>query len=179
MKTLKKIALISVMFVAIPLVVALFVKKEYTVKREIEINKPSSEVFKYIKYQKNHDNFVTWSNMDPEMKKTYKGTDGTVGFISAWESDNKDVGVGEQEITAIKDGERIDFEMRFFEPFKAEDQGYMITEQVTPNVTKFIWGYDGKMNYPSNLLMLFMDFETLIGDEFEKSLLSLKIILEK
>jgi hypothetical protein len=36
--------------------------------------------------------------MDPDMKKTYRGTDGTVGFVSEWESNKKDVGTGEQEI---------------------------------------------------------------------------------
>jgi hypothetical protein len=39
--------------------------------------------------------------MDPNMKKTYTGTDAEVGFISAWESTDKNVGVGEQEIKKI------------------------------------------------------------------------------
>ena len=51
--------------------------------------------------------------MDPDMKKTYRGTDGTVGFVSAWDSEKDDVGKGEQEIIKITDGERIDYELRF------------------------------------------------------------------
>ena len=71
------------------------------------------EVFDYVKYLKNQDNFSKWASMDPDMQKTYRGTDVTVGFVSAWASDNPDVGVGEQEIKAITAGQRIDFELRF------------------------------------------------------------------
>ncbi len=41
---------------------------------------------------------------DPLMKKQFKGTDGTVGFLYAWDSQNNEVGKGEQEIERIKDG---------------------------------------------------------------------------
>ena len=36
--------------------------------------------------------------MDRNVKKSFKGTDGTVGFVAAWDSDNKKVGKGEQEV---------------------------------------------------------------------------------
>ena len=96
------------------------------------------------------------------MKKTYSGTDGTVGFVSAWESDNKDVGIGEQEIKKITEGERIDFELRFFEPFESTDPAYMTTESVSENQTKVKWGFNGHMDYPMNIMMLFIDFEKMI-----------------
>ena len=84
MKNLKKIFAVIAIIIAIPLVVALFVKKDYVVEREIIINKPKAEVFEYIKFLKNQDNYSKWNMMDPDMKKTYQGTYGTVGFISAW-----------------------------------------------------------------------------------------------
>src|SRR6478736_279635 len=99
MKILKKIAIVLVALIAILLIVALFVKKDFKVEREIVINKPKKEVFDYIRFIKNQDHYSKWAMMDPNMKKTYTGTDGTVGFISAWESENKNVGTGEQEIT--------------------------------------------------------------------------------
>ncbi len=49
------------------------------------------------------------------MKTEYRGTDGTVGFVSAWDSPVRDAGKGEQEITKIDDGKRIDYELRFYE----------------------------------------------------------------
>jgi hypothetical protein len=78
--------------IIIPLIVALFLKKNYEVQREILINKPKQQVFIYLKFLKNQNNFSKWASMDRNMEKTYKGTDGTVGFVSAWTSTNPDVG---------------------------------------------------------------------------------------
>lgn len=175
---LKKILFIILVLIAIPLVVALFLPKDYSVEREIIINKPKQEVFEYVKYLKNQDNYSKWASMDPNMKKTYSGTDGTVGFVSAWESENDDVGSGEQEIIKIQEGERIDFELRFKEPFESTSPAFMITESVTENKTKVTWGFSGHMNYPMNIMMLFMDFEKMIGDDLESGLSNLKSEME-
>ncbi len=179
MKILKKILIVIAIIIAIPLIIALFVEKNYAVEREITINKSKQEVFDYVKFLKNQDNFSKWATMDPNMKKTYRGTDGTVGFVSAWESDDENVGVGEQEIKKIAEGERIDFELRFIKPFEATEPAFMSTESVTENQTKVKWGFSGHMNYPMNIMMLFMDFEKMIGDDLQTGLSNLKTVLEK
>ncbi len=178
-KLFTKILMIIGLLALIPLIVAFFVDNEYTVVRIITINKPSIEVFEYVKLLKNQENYSKWANIDPSMKKTYQGTDGTVGFISRWESNNPDVGVGEQEIIKIYDGERIDYQLRFEEPFKSTSPVYISIEPIEENVTIVQWGFAGKMNYPMNLMMLFVDFEKMIGDDFQIGLDKLKKILEK
>ncbi len=178
MKALKIILLVIVILIAIPLLVALFVKKDYAVEREIVINKPKQEVFEYVKYLKNQNNYSVWASLDPNMKTSFTGTDGTVGFISAWESAQKNVGKGEQEIKKITDGERIDYELRFIKPMESTEQAYMITESVSGMQTKVKWGFSGRMKYPMNLMMLFMDFDKMIGGDFEKGLVNLKTIVE-
>ncbi|HLT86261.1 MAG TPA: SRPBCC family protein [Sphingobacterium sp.] len=179
MKIVKKILIVLAIIIAIPLIIALFVKKDYAVQREVTIDKPKQEVFDYIKYLKNQDNYSKWNKIDPEMKKSYKGTDGTVGFISRWESNKKEVGWGEQEIKKITEGERIDFELRFIKPFEATEPAYMTTEAVNENQTKVVWGFSGHMNYPMNLMLLFMDMEEMIGGDLETGLNDLKTILEQ
>ncbi|HEY4628905.1 MAG TPA: SRPBCC family protein [Flavobacterium sp.] len=176
---MKKILIALAILIAIPLIVALFVKKVYAVEREITINKPKQEVFDYVKLLKNQDHYSKWATMDPKMKKSYRGTDGTVGFVSTWESKVDSVGVGEQEIKKIVEGERIDFELRFIKPFEATEPAFMTTEAVSENQTKVKWGFSGHMNYPMNLMMLFMDFEKMIGDDLQTGLNNLKTVLEK
>ncbi|UIR54997.1 SRPBCC family protein [Sphingobacterium sp. SRCM116780] len=178
MKILKRILIGLLVLVAILLVTALFIKKDYAVKREITINKPNQEVFDYIKYLRNQDFFSKWAMMDPNMQKTYSGTDGTVGFISAWDSKLDSVGKGEQEILKIDNGKRIDFEIRFIKPFESKDKAYMITEPVSPTATKVSWGFDGHMNYPMNLMLLCMDFDKMLGGDLEVGLQRLKTNLE-
>lgn len=164
---------------ALLLIVAIFVRKEFHLSREITIAKPVKEVFGYLKMLKNQNNFSKWALVDPSMKKEYRGTDGTVGFISTWESPVKEVGKGEQEITAIREGERIDYRLRFQLPRKSEATAYMETKAASEGSTLVKWGFEGKMNYPFNLTLLFLDLDKLIGKDLEQGLTNLKPLLEK
>jgi hypothetical protein len=179
MSLTRKILIAIAGVIAILLIIAAFAPKNYAVQREITINKPKAEVFEYIKYLKNQGNFSKWAMMDPAMKKSYTGTDGTVGFISAWESENKEVGTGEQEIKSITEGERIDFELRFKVPFEATEAAYMTTEAISDTETKVQWGFNGHTPYPMNLMLLCMDFEGMIGGDLQTGLTNLKTVLEK
>jgi uncharacterized protein YndB with AHSA1/START domain len=179
MKFLKIAGIAIALLVAIPFILALFVPRDYSVVREVTIERPHQEVYEYTKLLKNQDQYSKWQLMDPEMQKEYRGTDGKVGFVSFWKSDNPEVGSGEQEILAIKDGERIDYALRFFEPFQSEDKAYMEFEKIDSNKTKVRWGFDGHMAYPMNAMLFVMDMEAMLGDDFEVGLRNLKEILEK
>jgi len=177
MKIIKRILIVLAGIVALLLIVALFIKKEYGVEKEIVINKPKQQVFDYVKLLKNQDNYSFWAMQDPAMKKSYNGTDGTVGFVSSWESEK--MGTGEQEIKKIAEGERLDFELRFLKPFQATDYAYMTTEPVSDNQTKVKWGFNGKMPYPMNLMLPIMNMEKMLGDQLQTGLDNLKSNLEK
>ena len=179
MKILKRILLAIGILVALLLVIALFVKKDYAVERSVSINKPKQEVFDYLKFLKNQDNFSVWMKLDPNTKKEYQGTDGTVGFISAWDSENKNVGKGVQEIKKITDGERIDSQIHFIKPFDGLAQAYMATQAEADTQTKVTWGFKSEMAYPMNLMLLFMDMDKILGKDLEEGLRNLKDIQEK
>ena len=179
MKIVKVILIGLVSLLALVLIVAIFLKKEYAVEREITINKPKAEVFEYVKLLKNQDNFSVWAMRDPNMKKEFKGTDGTVGFTSAWDSDMKHVGKGEQEIKKITEGERIDYELRFIKPFEATDNAYLSFASADSTQTQVKWGFDGKMKYPMNIMLVFMDMDKMLGSDLETGLQNLKAVLEK
>lgn len=164
--------------IAAILIAGLFIPKGMKATREIVINKPNAEVFNYIKQLKNQDNYSKWGSMDPNMKKEYKGTDATPGFVSAWEG-NKKVGQGEQEIISIEEGRKLNTELRFIKPFKSVAQSSMTTEAITENSTKVSWGFEGSMNYPMNAMKLFMNMEKAIGNDFSTGLSKLKTLLEK
>ncbi|WP_316632499.1 SRPBCC family protein [uncultured Flavobacterium sp.] len=175
----KRILIVLILIVSIVLIAAYFMPKEYTIQREITINKPVDSVFNYVRYLKNQNQFSVWANIDPKMKTTYKGTDGSVGSISAWESTVKDVGVGEQEITKITEGKRIDFALRFKKPMEDTAVGFMSTEAVAGNQTKVKWGINGVFPYPMNIMMPMMNMDKMIGKDLEKGLENLKVKLEE
>ena len=173
------IVIVLASIIVLLLLIGVFTKKDYSAGREVIINKPKSLVFDYLRVLKNQNKWSVWGSLDPNMKTRFTGTDGTEGFISAWESDVKNVGAGEQEILKIVDGERLDYEMRFLKPFKSTSWAFITTTALNENQTKVHWGFNGKMNYPSNLMLVFMNMEKMIGNDFEKGLLNLKAILEK
>ena len=158
------------------LIIALFTKKGYKTYREIIINAPRQKVFDYIKQIKNQDNFNKWIMVDPDMKRVFKGTDGTVGFIYAWNG-NKEAGEGEQEIKAITEGKNIEMEIRFVRPFAGVAHANMTTESLSDNQTKVSWTTASEMKYPLNIMLPLI--VKMLEKDMNTSLTTLKKILEK
>ena len=158
------------------LLIALVIPKELKASREVIINRPVSEVYDYIKYLKNQSNYSKWASMDPAMKNEYRGTDATPGFVHHW-SGNKKVGEGEQEITALEEGKAIHSDLRFIRPFKSFAKVTMRTEAAEGG-TRVTWGFDSKMNYPMNIMKLFMNMDNAVGNDFAIGLNNLKKVLE-
>ena len=178
MNTLITIGVVIVSLIALVLLIALFVKQRYSLYREITINRSKEQVFQFIKYLKNQDHYAVWNQMDPAMKRAFTGTDGTVGFKSAWDSQNKKVGKGEQEIKKITENERLDTALHFIKPFEGLADSWMTTTG-TGNGTTVQWGLSSKMKYPMNIMLLFMNMDKLLGSDLEKGLANLKTVLEK
>ncbi|WP_394130237.1 SRPBCC family protein [Shewanella maritima] len=175
----KKLLIFFIMLFASPFIVALFVQKDYSVVRSVVIEKPLPEVFAYVKLLKNQNEYSKWAQIDPQMEKSFTGVDGTPGFISAWASEHPDVGVGEQEILSVVDGQRIEYQLRFISPFESTSPAYMQTTAISGQQTQVDWGFSGHMNYPMNIMFLFMDFEAMIGDDLQQGLDNLKVIVEQ
>lgn len=176
MKILKRIGIIVLSLIALVLIAALFIKKEYTVEKEVIVNKPKDEAFSYIRYAKNQDNYNKWIMMDPNAKKEYRGNDGTVGFVYAWDGNNK-VGKGEQQIKNIEEGQRIDYDLHFIKPFESNAKAWITTEAVSDHQTKIKWGMQGKSPYPLNFMNLFVP--GILGKDLQISLDKLKTVLEE
>lgn len=176
MKILKRILMGIAALIALLLVTAFFVKKEYKVEQEVVVNKPKTEVFNSVKYLKNQDHFNKWIMTDPQIKKSYTGTDGTVGFVYAWDSEG-DAGKGAQEIKNIREGERVDIAVHFIEPMESDASTSFTTDAVAANQTKVTWSMEGRNPYPLNLMNLLIP--GMLGKDMKTSLTTLKTALEK
>ncbi|MCC6373157.1 MAG: SRPBCC family protein [Bacteroidia bacterium] len=163
--------------IAILLISAALMNKNMSIRKTISINKPAAEVYNYLKLTKNQDNFSVWNMADPNMKKDYMGTDGTVGFKYSWDSTNKNVGAGEQEIKSLSENKSIDYEIRFTRPMKNVANGGFVLESKSPNETSVSWCFNGPMIFPMNLMKSM--FEKMLGKDLESGLNNLKGILEK
>ncbi|HEU5292088.1 MAG TPA: SRPBCC family protein [Cyclobacteriaceae bacterium] len=178
MNILVTILLVIVGIIALLLILGLFVRKGYFIERSVLINKSRQEVFDYVKIMKNQDLFSKWVMKDPNMKKDFRGTDGTEGFVYAWNSVNNQAGEGEMEIKKITGQERIDMEIRFVRPMKGVSDAAFVLES-NGNQTNTKWSFKSEMKYPLNVMMLFMNFENMLGKDMDESLAMLKNNLEK
>jgi uncharacterized membrane protein len=175
---IKRLLVVLILFISIVLIAAYFMPKEYSVEREITINKPADSIFKYVRSLKNQNEFSVWANRDPKIRITYKGTDGAVGAVSSWESNVKEVGVGEQEITKITENRRLDFALRFKKPMEDTAVGFMSTDPVSENQTKVKWGISGVIPYPTNIMLPMLKMDQMIGNDLQKGLENLKEKME-
>lgn len=165
--------------VALFIILAVIGPKSYNVSRSIAIDRSKSDVFSYIKYVKNQDEWSPWKKRDPNMKQEFSGVDGTVGFISKWDSDAKNVGSGEQEIMKIVENDRVETHLRFLKPWKSESNAYISVADTEGGKTEVTWGFSGKNKVPMNIFMLFMNMDKAVGKDFDEGLAELKRILEQ
>jgi hypothetical protein len=177
MNTLLIIVSVLAAIIAIPLIVALFLKKEYRIEERVTITKSTPTVFNYIKFVKNQEHYSKWVMTDPNMKKTLTGTDGTVGFIYGWNSEDKGVGQGEQQITALTENKKMNSEIRFIKPFEGTGYLTMLTDSKGATETEVTWSMEGKSKYPMNFINLFMG--KVLHKDMQISLQNLKNNLEK
>jgi hypothetical protein len=158
-------------------VMAVIAPKTYDVSRQVEIARPSSEVFDYLRSLKKMDEWSPWAKKDPKMEKKFSGVDGEVGALSYWKG-NKDVGEGEQEIKKIIDGKRIESELRFLKPWKSTSDCYLQVEDAGNGKSKVKWGFSGKNKFPMSLISLFVSMDKMVGKDFEEGMRNLKSKLE-
>jgi uncharacterized protein YndB with AHSA1/START domain len=165
--------------IAIVLIAAASMSEEYTIETALVINRTKQEVYNYLKILKNAEHYNKWVMTDPNMRKEYIGTDGTVGFIYKWDSDMKNVGQGEQEIKTLTEGEKIDYEIRFFKPFENVCGASIVTKDAGAAQTNVSWAFYGKRSFGMRIFHLLFNLPKVLKKDLHTSLENLKNVLEK
>lgn len=165
--------------IAILLIAAAALPKGYVIETDILIDKPVAEVYGFIKCLENQGQYNKWVMLDPNVKKEYHGTDGTVGFAYSWQSENKQLGKGEQVITGLEENKRVDYGLKFVEPFPNEANAYLVTDAVSAAQTKVTWGFSGKRTFMMKLMHFVLNLKKMLKKDLHESLQNLKALLEK
>jgi len=148
----------------------------FTVERSTTINAPASAVYPHIIDLKMWSAWSPWEEMDPQVQKTYSGADQGVGSSYAWRG-NRKVGQGSMTITAATSDERIDLDLEFLKPFKAQNT---TTYQLTPegDGTRVTWSMTGKKTLMTKIMGIFKSMDAMVGPDFERGLAKLKSVVE-
>jgi uncharacterized protein YndB with AHSA1/START domain len=172
-------AIILIILVIIPVIAAAVMSEEYVIETSLDINKSKTEVFGFLKYLRNADQFNKWVMEDPNMQKEFVGTDGEAGFIYRWNSEKKNVGEGEQEIVAITEGEKIDYEIRFVRPFANTSGALIMTKDAGAGKTNVSWSFYGKRSFGMRIFHFLFNLKKVLKKDLHMSLTNLKTLLEK
>jgi hypothetical protein len=177
MKLLKKVLIAIAAFILLILIVAVFTKKSYTIQREVIIHKPVTDVYDYARMNKNQTDYNAWFKMDPNTRSELRGTDGEVGSVWAWESE--ETGKGYQTIMGLTPNEKIDFEITFIKPFEGKAANTVSFEAIDSTQTKLVSTFSSSMPYPMNIMLLCADMDKMMGTEMQKGLNNMKANLEQ
>lgn len=147
------------------------------VEKSITIDKPSREVFDFLKITKNQETFSVWNMKDPAKETSSSGIDGTEGFTYSWNSKNKRVGAGSQKITRVTNDQVIEYDLIFERPMKNTGTSKFIVESIVANQTKVTWEFRGPTKFPMSLFA--GAIKKMLGKDIAQSLENLKTKLEK
>lgn len=177
MRALKTILIILGVLFALVLVLGLTGSDTYRYERSVSIAAPSDAVYEHVSSLGALDKWSPWNELDPNMKKTIEGTDGTVGAVQKWEG-NSDVGKGEQRIDTLMPGTAVRTHLTFLEPWQMECEAG-IDVAANGDSTKVTWFMAGENSFMGKLMGKFMDMDAMMGKDFEKGLGNLKALVEE
>ncbi len=140
------------------------------------INASPDKIYPYLSNFKLGSEWNPWDRMDPTMKKTYSGTDGTVGAKMDFEG-NSQVGSGELEVLNLVPNQSVQLKLTMRKPFRAENTiDYTLTSEGSG--TRFSWAMSGDGGFMGKLMGVFIDCEKMVGGELEKGIANLKQLVE-
>lgn len=143
----------------------------------VEISRPKEKVFDCLKLLKNHDRWSPWKKKDPYIQKEFNGADGKIGATCYWKG--KKAGKGQQKITKIVEGKRVEIASQFSKPLKSNLISHWITEEINSQNTIVIWELWEKYKFPFNVIAMFTNMDEKIDKDLNEGLSTLKAWLEE
>ena len=174
---LKKLLLSLAALVVILALVVATRPAGYRVSRSLAMAAPPAVAYAQVADFHAWDKWSPWAKLDPTMKTTFGGQTGAVGSTYFWNGNDK-VGEGRMTISAAAPAQRLDIKLEFMRPF-ASVNASDFTFAPEGGGTKVTWTMDGdKGGFVGKAFGLVMDFDKMIGADFEKGLAQLKAVSE-
>ena len=177
MKTFIRISLLGLGIIVGLCVVAAFKPDSFRVERTIIIHAPAERIFPLINDLREFTRWSPYEGRDPAMQKTFSPVSSGRGASYAWDG-NREVGAGRMEITDSRSPQQVLIQLDFERPMEAHNN---VVFSLTPADagTQVSWSMEGPMPFMSKLFSLFMNFDTLVGNDFAAGLEKLKALVEQ
>ncbi|MGH3054370.1 MAG: SRPBCC family protein [Gaiellaceae bacterium] len=150
---------------------------QFRVVRSGSVSAPPSVVYAQIADFHNWPAWSPWEHLDPAMTRSITGAASGVGAIYDWTGNDK-VGQGRMTIMDATPDQKVSIKLEFMKPFQATN---VTTFALTPNSdgTSVEWSMEGRNNFVSKAMCIFMPMDKMVGGDFERGLASLKQVAEQ
>lgn len=148
----------------------------FRVERSTRIKAPPEVAFVLVDDFKRWTAWSPYEHRDPALERTYSGAESGRGAIYAWNGD-KNVGQGRMEITESTPSSRVAMDLEFIRPFAARNIAEF-TFVPDGDYTIVTWAMWGPSPFISKLMGVFVNFDRMIGKDFEAGLAKLKAVAE-
>ena len=173
------VAVVLAIAVAAVLVLASAKPDSFTVQRSAVMEAPAERIFPLINDFQQWAKWSPWESRDPAMKRSFSGSASGKGAVYAWDG-NKNVGSGRMEILDASQPSKITIKLDFFKPFEGHNIAEFTFEpERDASATHVIWVMRGPSPFMSKVMQVFMNFDAMIGRDFETGLANLKKLTEK
>lgn len=148
----------------------------YVVERATTIDAPAELIYGQIVDLRRWTAWSPWDDLDPDLKRTYSGSDSGPGAIYNW-SGNRKAGEGRMEITEAVEASNVKIALQFLKPFKSSS---VTTFDLSADgaATRVTWTMSGPKTLMIRVMGLFKSMDKMIGPDFEKGLDRLKNVAE-
>jgi uncharacterized protein YndB with AHSA1/START domain len=179
LETIAIIAIVLAIAIAVVLVLASMKPDSFAIRRSAVMQAPAERIFPWINDFRQWTKWSPWENRDPAMKRSFGGPESGEGAIYAWEGD-KNVGSGRMEILDASSPSRIVIKLDFLKPFEAHNTAeFTFAPERDGSATNVIWVMRGPSSFMSKVMQVFMNFDAMIGRDFEAGLANLKMLTEQ
>lgn len=178
---LKKIAIVVLLLIAVPLVVILALAATqpdtFRVQRATAIKAPPETIFPLINDFHAWEAWSPYEKKDPNMKRTLSGASAGKGAVYEWDGDGN-VGAGRMEITESSPSSKLELNLDMLKPLAAHNV-VEFTLEPEGDATTVTWAMKGEAPYFAKVIHVFLDMDTMVGSDFEVGLANLKALAEK
>jgi len=174
---LATILIVVIVIIAAVLIYAATQANDFVVSRSASIKAPAEAIFPLIDDFRRWPEWSPYEKLDPQMKRTLSGAESGKGAAYAWEGNSK-AGTGRMEVTNSVPSSLVSLRLDFERPFRANNT---VDFTLTPagDATTVTWAMKGARPFIAKLMGLFMNFDKLIGKDFEAGLVNLKRLTER
>ena len=171
------LAIVLAIAIAVILILAATKPDTFRIERSAVINAPAEKIFAVLSDFHQWGGWSPWETKDPNMKRSYSGAERGRGAVYGWEGD-KNVGTGRMEILEAKTPSNLAIKLDFFKPFEAHNTAEF-TMLPQGNATNVHWVMHGPSTLMSKVMGVFLNFDKMVGKDFETGLANLKRLTEK